>query len=164
MQLKHKITPFIWYDDDALGAAEFYVSCFDDSAIVEVMDGPTGTPLTVTFRLAGQEFIALNGGTYCQLDESFSMFVLCDDQAEVDRLWTKLTSNGGSAIQCGWLKDRWGLRWQVVPRRLGELLSDPDRDRAGRAHYAACQTSKPDIAAIEAAADDPSGPAWATPD
>ena len=118
-----KITPFLWFNDQAEQAARFYVSLFPGSKIV------SADPMSVTFQLAGQNFHALNGGPLFPFTEAISLFIDCDDQAEVDRLWEAL-SEGGEKSRCGWLKDRWGLSWQVVPKRLGELLGDPDPAKA----------------------------------
>jgi len=136
----------------ASGAAA-YTSMFEDSEIVDVSragDAPTDPVFTATFRIAGQEFRAINGGPLFPFTEACSLFVDCDDQAEVDRLWELLT-DGGEPGQCGWLKDRFGLSWQIVPRRLGELLRDPDPARASRVQLAMLAMGKIDVAALEAA-------------
>ena len=151
-----KITTFLWFDDQALAAAELYTSLFEDSAIVSVQHygeagpGQAGTVMTVTFRLAGQEFIGLNGGPAFPFTEAVSLSVDCDSQAEVDRLWGRLT-DGGEPSQCGWLKDRFGLSWQITPGRLRELLSDPDPAAAQRVMTAMLGMRKIDIAALEEA-------------
>jgi predicted 3-demethylubiquinone-9 3-methyltransferase (glyoxalase superfamily) len=153
-----KISPFLWFDTQAEEAASFYVSLFDDAEITEVSRYPEGTPgpagqvMTVAFRLAGQEFTALNGGPEFSFTEAISFVVRCKDQDEVDRLWAKLTE-GGEESQCGWLKDRFGLSWQIVPDRLGELLGDPDPERANRAMQAMLQMQKIEIKVLEDAAD-----------
>jgi predicted 3-demethylubiquinone-9 3-methyltransferase (glyoxalase superfamily) len=154
-----KITPFLWFDGQAEEAARFYVTLFPDSRIDRVSRSPAATPsgpagmvLTVDFTLAGTRFVALNGGPQFQFTEAVSFQVTCEDQTEVDRLWTALSA-GGSEGPCGWLKDRWGLSWQVTPVRLTQLLSDPDPGRARRAMEAMLQMSKFDIAALERAAD-----------
>nr|WP_055509523.1 VOC family protein [Nonomuraea pusilla] len=132
-----KITTFLWFDSQAEEAAEFYTSLFPDSRVVDVQrhgeagPGPEGTAMLVTFELAGQRFLALNGGPHFRFTEAVSLYVDCESQEEVDELWARLTE-GGEESQCGWLKDRYGLSWQIVPRVLGELMSDPDRARAGR--------------------------------
>jgi predicted 3-demethylubiquinone-9 3-methyltransferase (glyoxalase superfamily) len=152
-----KITPFLWFDHDLEEAMAFYASLFEDSAIVEVSragDAPTDPVFSATFRVAGQEFLAINGGPLFPFTEAFSLFVDCDDQAEVDRLWEVLT-DGGEPSRCGWLKDRFGLSWQIVPRRLMELLGDPDPARASRAREAMLGMGKIDVAALEAAATGP---------
>jgi predicted 3-demethylubiquinone-9 3-methyltransferase (glyoxalase superfamily) len=147
-----KVTPFLWFDHQAEEAARFYVSLFPDSAVTAVTPGPTGTPLVVAFRLAGVEYLALNGGPHYQLTEAFSLSIDCHSQSEVDEYWEKLSA-GGSKSQCGWLKDRYGLSWQVVPDVLPKLLGDPDREKAGRVMAAMMGMTKLDIAALQAAAD-----------
>lgn len=154
-----RITPFLWFDGQAEPAAKFYVSLFPDSRVervtrapVDTPSGPAGTVLTVEFTLAGTRFIALNGGPHFRFNEAVSFQIDCADQAEVDRLWSALSA-GGSVGQCGWLKDRWGLSWQVTPARLHELLADADPARAGRAMRAMLTMSKIVIAELERAAD-----------
>ncbi len=154
-----KVTPFLWFDGQAEEAARFYVSLLPDSRIDHVSrsaadtpSGPAGGVLTVEFTLAGTRFVALNGGPEFPFTEAVSFQIACEDQAEVDRLWDALT-DGGSESQCGWLKDRWGLSWQVVPKRLPELLADPDRDRARRATEAMLKMKKLVISELERAAD-----------
>ncbi|MDH4113010.1 MAG: VOC family protein [Actinomycetota bacterium] len=152
-----KITPFLWFDDQAEEAANFYVSLFEDSEITSVTRFPEGSPgnagqvMTVGFTLASQEFTALNGGPQFPFTEGVSFFVRCSDQEEVDRFWDRLT-DGGEESQCGWLKDRYGLSWQIVPDRLGELLSDPDPSRSQAAMQAMLRMRKIDIKAMEDAA------------
>jgi predicted 3-demethylubiquinone-9 3-methyltransferase (glyoxalase superfamily) len=156
MRLAQKITPFLWFDNNALEAAEYYVSIFDNSKVLEVLrcgdagPGPKGSVLTTTFQLAGQQFIALNGGPIYQLNEAFSLFVNCDSQAEVDEYWEQLVA-GGQAIQCGWLKDKFGLCWQVAPAKLGEWMRDPDPVKAGRVMQAMMQMVKLDLDRLQAA-------------
>jgi predicted 3-demethylubiquinone-9 3-methyltransferase (glyoxalase superfamily) len=153
-----KITPFLWFDDQAEEAARFYVSLFEDAEITDVSRYPDGAPgepgavMTVSFRLAGQEFTALNGGPQFPFTEAVSLYVHCADQDEVDRFWSQLT-DGGEESQCGWLKDRYGLSWQIVPDRMGELLGDPDPARAQAAMQAMLQMSKIDIKVMEDAAN-----------
>ncbi len=154
-----KVTPCLWFDGQAEQAAAYYVSLVPDSRIdrvnrsaAETPSGPAGMALTVEFTLAGTPFVGLNGGPQYRFTEAVSFQISCDDQAEVDRLWDALTE-GGEAGPCGWLKDRWGLSWQIVPKRLGQLLSDPDPARAKRAMQAMLQMGKIDIAGLEAAAD-----------
>jgi predicted 3-demethylubiquinone-9 3-methyltransferase (glyoxalase superfamily) len=151
-----KITPCLWFDTKALDAADFYVSLFEDSEVtrVERLDGtPSGDNVAlVFFRLAGQEFTAINGGPQFPFTEAVSFSVSCKDQDEVDRRWAELT-DGGEEGQCGWLKDRFGLSWQVVPERMGELLSDPDPARAQAAMQAMLQMQKIEIKVMEDAAD-----------
>ncbi|MDF6019330.1 VOC family protein [Streptomyces sp. JH34] len=149
-----KIRPCLWFDGQAQEAAEFYVSVFGgDSRVVEVTrtteaaPGQTGTVLTVDFVLASQEYLGLNGGPQFHFSEAVSLSVDCVDQEEVDRLWAKLTE-GGEESMCGWLKDRYGLSWQIVPRALPELLSGPDRARADRAMKVMMGMRKLDVQAL----------------
>jgi predicted 3-demethylubiquinone-9 3-methyltransferase (glyoxalase superfamily) len=152
-----KITPFLWFDTEGEDAAEFYVSVFPNSRIVDVTHygeaGPraAGTVMTVTFELDGQRFVALNGGPDFTFSEAISFEVECGDQDEVDTYWDTL-SEGGEPGPCGWLKDRFGLSWQIVPRRLTELLSDPDTAKAQRVMGAMLQMKKIEIAELERAA------------
>jgi len=155
-----KITPVLWFDGQAEEAANFYVSLLPDSQIDNVgrspgdtPSGPEGMVLTVDFTLAGQPIQILNGGPDFKLNEAFSLAVDCKDQAEVDRLWDALTSNGGEESVCGWLKDRYGVSWQIVPHRMKELFADPDPDRARRAMEAMLKMVKIDVAELERAAD-----------
>ena len=152
------ITPCLWFDTEGEEAATFYTSVFHDSMIVDVArygdagPRPAGTVMTVEFELNGQPFLALNGGPeHRGFSESLSFQVFCESQDEVDHYWSAL-SDGGEEGPCGWLKDRWGLSWQIVPSRLGELLCDPDPERAQRAMAAMLKMSKLDIAALEQAA------------
>ncbi|MEU6787684.1 VOC family protein [Nonomuraea angiospora] len=147
-----KITTFLWFDDQAEEAAGFYTSLFKDSRVLEVTPGPTGAAMVVTFELAGQRFIALNGGPEFKFTEAISLYVDCDSQEEVDELWAKLTE-GGEESQCGWLKDRYGLSWQIIPRRLQELIGDPDPERAQRAVKAMLGMGKIDVQGLEDAAN-----------
>jgi predicted 3-demethylubiquinone-9 3-methyltransferase (glyoxalase superfamily) len=150
-----KITPYLWFDNQAEDAAAFYVSLFDNSAITGVQryteagPGPEGSAMIVNFTLDGREYIALNGGPEFRFNESFSLYVNCRDQAEVDRLWDKLISGGGEPSQCGWLKDRWGLSWQIIPEVLPRLLGGPDKERAARVMQAMFKMQKIDAAALE---------------
>ena len=153
-----KITPCLWFDGDAEEAARFYVSLLPDSRIASVSRSPADNPSTpaggvllVGFTLAGQPFTGLNGGPGFPFTEATSFVIDCADQAEVDRLWDALIEDGGSPSQCGWLKDRFGVSWQVVPRQLGEMLGDPDRVRAGRAMEAMLKMSKIDVAEMRRA-------------
>ena len=148
-----KVTTFLWFDDQAEAAARFYVSLFPGAEIVDSMPGAGGKPMSATFRVDGQEFICFNGGSHHKLNPSVSLFVDCADQAEVDALWEKLTADGGAPSVCGWLTDKYGLSWQVIPRRLKELLFNPDRDKANRAMHAMLQMTKIDVAALEKAFD-----------
>ncbi len=138
MKHKQKITTFLWFDNQAEEAAVFYTSTLPDSKILgisryteSVPGGPVGSVLTVEFQLAGQEFIALNGGPQFQFTQAISLMVNCDTQKEIDQLWEKL-SEGGEPNQCGWLKDKFGLSWQITPRVLGEMLLDKDRKKVDR--------------------------------
>ena len=151
-----KITPFLWFDNNCEEAMNHYVSIFKNSRIVSVSrygeggPGPAGTVMTGTFEIESQEFMALNGGPHFKFNEAISLFVNCTTQAEVDELWEKLTADGEES-RCGWLKDKFGLSWQIIPSALGEMLSDPDRQKAGRAMQAMLKMSKMDIAALQAA-------------
>ena len=157
--MTQKITPFLWFDSEAEEAAEFYVSVFDDSRIVSVSRYPEGAPLPagtalgVSFVLEGLEFQALNGGPGHPFTDAISLFTRADTQAEIDRLWEALTADGGSPGPCGWLTDRFGLSWQIVPQLLGDLLGGPDPDKAAATMQAMMQMSKLDLAALQAAAD-----------
>ena len=154
-----KISPMLWFDGQAEEAASFYVSLFDDAAITNVARYPEGAPgpaggvMTVSFTLAGQEYTALNGGPEFAFTEAISFVVRCKDQDEVDHFWDRLVEGGGEESQCGWLKDRFGLSWQIVPDRLGELLGDPDPARSQAAMQAMLQMSKIEITTLEDAAD-----------
>lgn len=159
-----KITPNLWFDTQALEAAEFYCSVFDDSRIVAVSHyteaGPreAGTILTVDFELAGQRFTAINGGPQFTFDEAVSFLVTCETQDEIDHYWDALRAGGGEEGPCGWLKDRFGLSWQVVPKGMDELFRGPDTEAATRAMKAMLGMRKIDIAALqEAAAGAPAG-------
>lgn len=145
-----KIRPFLWYDGQAEEAVTFYVSLFPNSRITSVQRNGEAA-FVVEFVLDGMEAVAMNAGREFTFNESFSFTVRCQDQAEVDRYWDALTANGGEESQCGWLKDRWGLSWQIIPEALHECLGDPDPERAGRAMQAMLQMRKIDIAALERA-------------
>jgi predicted 3-demethylubiquinone-9 3-methyltransferase (glyoxalase superfamily) len=145
-----KITPFLWFNGKAEEAAEYYVSIFKNSRIVSVM-GPKGQAMSVAFELEGQQFYALNGGPQFSFTPAISLFVSCETQAEVDDLWKKLTA-GGSEEPCGWLRDKYGLSWQIIPTILGRLLADKDREKANRAMQAMLQMKKIDIARLTQAA------------
>jgi len=154
-----KISPFLWFDSNAEEAVKFYTSVFDNSKIGKVMRngdsgaGPKGSVLVMDFELEGQRFNALNGGPMYKFTEAISFFVLCEDQKEVDRLWSKLTADGGKEVQCGWLKDKFGLSWQIVPKVLMEMIGDKDQAKAGRATAAMMQMVKFDIKKLQAAYD-----------
>lgn len=153
-----KIQPCLWYDGQADEAARFYCSLFPDSGIDDTlyygpdMHLPEGTVLTVEFHLAGQRFVALNAGPGMPFTDAVSLQVACDDQAEVDRLWAALTADGGQPVQCGWLRDKYGLAWQIAPRRLLELIHSPDKAAVGRVFQALMPMVKLDLATLEAAA------------
>jgi predicted 3-demethylubiquinone-9 3-methyltransferase (glyoxalase superfamily) len=153
-----RITPNLWFDTEAQEAAEHYVSIFPDSRIVGVTHyteaGPraAGMVLTVEFELDGNRFVAINGGPEFTFDEAVSLEIECETQDQIDYYWEKL-SDGGSEGPCGWLKDRYGLSWQVVPTGMGELFNHPDKERASRAMEALLKMGKLDIAALRAAAD-----------
>ncbi len=153
------ITPNLWFDGNAMEAAEYYVSVFPNSAITNVThygsSGPraAGEVLTVDFQLDGQAFTAINAGPEFEFDEAISFLIECADQAEIDRYWNTFVGDGGQESQCGWCKDRYGLSWQVVPVGWADLLQDPDRERVDRAMAAVFTMTKIDIAAIHAAAD-----------
>ena len=152
-----KITPFLWFDTQAEEAAKFYASVFPNSKILkaarygEAGPGPKGSVMTVEFELAGQRMIALNGGPHFKFTEAISLSVDCKDQKEVDRYWNRL-SQGGQESMCGWLKDKYGLSWQINPSILGKLLSDKDAKKAKRVMEAMLKMKKIDIAALNAAA------------
>jgi predicted 3-demethylubiquinone-9 3-methyltransferase (glyoxalase superfamily) len=153
-----KITPCLWFDGDAEDAAKLYTSLFPDSRIDTVQRSPADNPstpegavLTVEFTLAGQKFIGLNGGPEFNFTEAVSFTIDCEDQAEVDRYWDSLIADGGEPSQCGWLKDRFGLSWQVIPKQLNEVLSGPDPDGARRAMEAMLQMTKLDVAKLQEA-------------
>lgn len=145
-----KITPFLWFNGKAEEAAEFYVSVFNNSKIVSLM-GPKGEAMSVTFELEGQQFHALNGGPQFSFTPAISLFVSCETQAEVDDLWTRLLADGGREDRCGWLQDKYGLSWQIIPTILGQLLGNQDREKAGRAMQAMLQMTKIDIAGLKQA-------------
>ena len=152
-----KITPFLWFDDNAEEAMNFYVSIFKNSKVGTVSrygeagPGPKGTVMSATFQLEGQEFMALNGGPNFSFTPAISLFVSCETQGEVDDLWAKLTAGGGKAERCGWLKDKYGLSWQIIPTALGRLLNGTDRAKAQRAMKAMLQMDKIDITVLERA-------------
>ena len=152
-----KITPFLWFDNNAEEAAQFYTSIFKNSKILKVSrygdagPGPKGSVMVVNFQLEGQQFTALNGGPLFKFSEAFSFVVNCETQKEIDEYWHKLTSGGGKESQCGWLKDKFGFSWQIVPTALGRLMSDPKQ--ANRVMQALLQMKKLDIARLEEAAE-----------
>lgn len=152
-----KITTFLWFDGNAEEAANFYVSIFQNSRILNITrcgeagPGPKGSVLVVTFQLEGQEFTALNGGPQYTFTPAISLLVNCETQAEVDGLWAKLTSGGGKEVQCGWLQDKFGLSWQIVPKAFFELMQDKDPVKSQRVFKAMMQMTKFDIAALQRA-------------
>ena len=150
--MAQKIKTCLWFDGKAEEAAAFYVSVFPDSGITGVTPGPNGAALVVAFRLAGVDFLALNGGPHFRFNEAISLSVDCRSQEELDELWEKLSA-GGSPVQCGWLKDRYGLSWQIVPAALPKLLDGADPGRAQRVMKALLGMTKLDIRALEAAAE-----------
>jgi predicted 3-demethylubiquinone-9 3-methyltransferase (glyoxalase superfamily) len=153
-----KISPFLWFDSQAEEAAKFYTSIFRNSKLGKMTrygeggPGPAGSVLTASFELEGMEFTALNGGPMYKFTEAVSFVVNCETQEEVDHYWEKLTADGGKEVQCGWLKDKFGLSWQIVPTALPRLLSDPDPAKANRVVQAMLQMVKLDIAKLEQAA------------
>jgi predicted 3-demethylubiquinone-9 3-methyltransferase (glyoxalase superfamily) len=153
-----KIKPFLWFDKEAEEAAKFYCSIFKDSKILNVARYPEGGPapagsvMVVSFQLEGLEFVGLNAGPQFKFTEAISFTVICESQEETDYYWNKLTANGGQEVACGWLKDKFGLSWQITPRVLTELLSDPDKQKAARAMASMMQMKKIDIAALKRAA------------
>ncbi|MGW3473361.1 VOC family protein [Saccharopolyspora sp. NPDC000995] len=157
-EIKQKIITNLWFDTAAEEAARYYAGIFDDSRVVHVQrygeagPGETGTVMTVLFELAGQQFVGINGGPQFKFTEAISLEVLCDSQDEVDRLWQQL-SEGGEPGPCGWLKDKYGLSWQIVPRRLYELITDAEETKAQRAMKAMLSMGKLDIATLETAAE-----------
>lgn len=158
-----KISPMLWFDNQAEEAAKLYTSIFKNSKITsvsrygtegqEITGQKPGTVMTAEFELDGQKFTALNGGPLFKFTEAVSFIIDCEDQAEVDHYWNKLTADGGSESQCGWLKDKFGLSWQVVPKALGKLMSGPDPVKSQRVMHAMFQMKKLDVAALQRAYD-----------
>lgn len=154
---KQKITTCLWFDNNAEEAMKLYVSVFKNSKILDVVrygdagPGPKGTVMCVTFQLEGQQFMALNGGPLFKFTEAISLFVNCDTQEEVDELWEKLTAGGGAPSQCGWLKDKFGLSWQIIPSALMEMMADKDPARSRRVMEAMLRMTKIDISALKRA-------------
>jgi len=147
----HKITPFLWYNGQVEEAMTLYTSVFRNSKVLSTLPGPGGSLMSATLEIEGQQLIIFNGGPAHKLSPAASLFVNCETQDEVDRLWAKL-SEGGAESRCGWLEDRFGLSWQIIPSILPELLQDPDRAKAGRAMQAMLGMAKIDIAALRKAA------------
>ncbi|WP_437505922.1 VOC family protein [Sorangium sp. So ce1099] len=158
MATTQKIKTFLWFDNNAEEAVRLYTSIFKSSRVLQEVrcgdagPGPKGSLLTVEFELEGQRFVAMNGGPHFKFNEAISLAVTCETQAEVDELWSKLTADGGAESQCGWLKDRFGLSWQIVPSALPRLLQHPEPAKAARVMQAMMQMKKLDIAQIEEAA------------
>ena len=156
--MSQKITPFLWFDTQAEDAAKHYVSIFKNSKINSVTRYPEGSPypagtvMTVGFELDGQKYTALNGGPHFKFDPAISFVIDCKDQEEVDYYWERLLSGGGVESQCGWLSDKFGLSWQIVPRQLIELTTSPDREKANRVFAAMMKMVKIDVAELERAA------------
>ncbi len=154
-----KITPFLWFDNQAEEAVNFYVSVFKNSKVGTITrygdsgPGPKGSVMTIAFELDGQNFTALNGGPHFKFTEAISLVVNCADQEEVDYFWEKLTADGGQEVQCGWLKDKYGLSWQVVPKILPELLQSGDPKKSERVMKALMQMKKLDVAKLKEAAE-----------
>jgi len=160
MLIQHKLTPFIWLQSGADAAVEHYLKVFRGNGKVthtqrwgEGAPAPAGSVMAVSFELAGQPLVAFNGGPHLKLTEAFSLVVACEDQAEIDHLWEQLPAGGGAHSQCGWLKDAWGLAWQVVPKAFFEMIRDPDSTRTQRALQAVWSMQKLDLAAIQRAYD-----------
>jgi predicted 3-demethylubiquinone-9 3-methyltransferase (glyoxalase superfamily) len=151
MASKQKITTYLWFDNNAEEAMNFYVSIFKNSKVLKVVrygdagPGPKGEVMLVTFQLEGQEFIGLNGGPQFKFTEAISLLVNCETQEEVDDLWEKLTADGGAPSQCGWLKDKFGLSWQIIPSVLPEMLADKDPEKSKQVMEAMLQMSKIDL-------------------
>lgn len=148
-----KITPFLWFDTQAEEAMNFYVSVFKNSKARNVSRGPDGKAFIVTFELDGQEFMGLNAGPQFKFNEAVSFYVNCETQEEVDYYWEELTADGGEESMCGWLKDKYGLSWQIIPKALGELMGDPDAVKAQRVMQAMLQMRKIDVAELQRAYD-----------
>jgi len=147
-----KIAPFLWFDNQAEEAMNFYTSIFPNSRIGDISRyGENGPVMTASFELHGQEFMVLNGGPQFQFTEAISFFVRCETQAEVDELWGKLTADGGEEGNCGWLKDKYGLSWQIVPNLLGQLLGDPDPEKAQRVMQAMLKMHKIECSLLQQA-------------
>ena len=157
--MSQKITPSLWFDMNAEEAANFYVDLFDDARILDVTRYPEGTPgpagevMTVEWELNGQKFVGINGGPQFQFSEAVSFMISCKDQDEVDYYWDRLTADGGEEGQCGWLTDRFGLAWQVVPEGMDEVFNDPDPAKAERSMAAMMKMKKLDVAELRAAAE-----------
>jgi predicted 3-demethylubiquinone-9 3-methyltransferase (glyoxalase superfamily) len=153
-----KITPFLWFDNNAEEAVKFYVSLFEDSKVISISKYPDSVPgmggkvLNAMFELNGQQFMALDGGPNFKFTEAVSFYVNCENQEEVDNLWNKLITDGGEESRCGWLKDKYGLSWQIIPTALGKLMSDPDREKANRVMQCMLKMNKIIVKDLEKAA------------
>lgn len=159
LQLQSKITPFLWFDHEAEDAAALYIRLFGKGRVVhtqrwgEASPYPPGSVMAVSFELHGQPLIAFNGGPHFRLNPAASLFVQCDDQSEVDRLWDGLVADGGAPSQCGWLSDRYGLSWQIIPKAHLHMMSDPDSARVARVMQSMMTMAKLDIATLQRAYD-----------
>ena len=154
-----KITPYLWFNDQAEEAMNFYISVFKDSKVLSISHYPESMPnmggkvMAATFQLEGQQFFALNGGPIFKFTEAISFFVDCQTQAEVDELWGKLTADGGQESQCGWLKDKFGLSWQIIPKALSELMNDKDPEKSSRVMQAMLKMTKIEVELLQQAYD-----------
>lgn len=148
-----KITPFLWFDTQAEEAMNFYVALFRNSKVNSISRGVDGKAFSVSFELDGQEFIGLNAGPQFKFNEAVSMFVNCEDQAEVDHFWNALTADGGEESMCSWCRDKFGLWWQIVPKQLGELMGDPDPEKSQRVMQAMLKMKKIIVADLQKAYD-----------
>jgi predicted 3-demethylubiquinone-9 3-methyltransferase (glyoxalase superfamily) len=159
MQISNKLTPFIWYERGAEDAVAHYLKVFATGSITrtqhwgENAPGPAGTVMLVQVELLGLQMTAFNGGPHFKLNEAFSLTVACEDQAEIDHLWDKLPAGGGQALECGWVRDAWGLCWQIIPAVWYDMIRDPDAKRVERMFQALWRMQKIDIAALQLAAD-----------
>ena len=149
----NKITPFLWFDSQAEEAMNLYVSIFKNSKVNNVSHGPDGKVFSISFNLNGQEFMGMNAGPHHKFNEAVSFYVDCKDQAEVDEYWNKLIADGGEESQCGWLKDKFGVSWQIIPKQLGELMGDPDPEKAQRTVQAMLKMQKIIVADLQKAHD-----------
>jgi predicted 3-demethylubiquinone-9 3-methyltransferase (glyoxalase superfamily) len=145
------LSHMLWFDDQAQAAANLYVGIFENSKILNTSHHPNGEVFTVEFEILGAKYTALNGGPKFKFNEAFSIFILCDNQSEVNKYWDVLTANGGEESRCGWLKDKYGLSWQIIPRQLGECLSNPDPVKSAAAMKAMLEMTKIIISDLEAA-------------
>jgi len=149
----NKITPFLWFDTQAEDAMNFYVSIFKNSKVNGISRGPDGKAFSVSFELDGQEIMGLNAGPHHKFNEAISMYVDCQDQAEVDYFWDAFIADGGEESMCGWLKDKFGLSWQIIPKQLGELMGDPEPEKSGRVTQAMLKMKKIIVADLQKAYD-----------